>query len=351
MGPPRLLVRNFIMSSNAAAWISAPKAKPFEVKAAPLGVPADGQVLVKNHAVAINPIDWKLQELSLYPLNYPTILGQDVAGEVVAVGPNVTRFKQGDRVIGLAAGYATKQDEAKAFQNYTMLQVNLCCEIPDHLSFESAVVVPYGLATAAAALFQDDFLKLQLPTEPAQKHTGKTLLVWGGASSVGSNAIQLAVAAGYEVITTASLKNFDYVKKLGASQAFDYNSSTVVSDLVAALKGKTIVGAFDAVGGAAWAPTVEVVRQSEGVKFVADTIRGFPEPPEGIVMKQVYAFSVMRNNVGRTIFEDFLPSALKSGAFSPSPAPVVAGKGLESIQAGLDLHRNGVSAQKVVVLL
>jgi NADPH:quinone reductase-like Zn-dependent oxidoreductase len=65
-----------------------------------------------------------------------------------------------------------------------------------------------------------------------------------GSTSVGSNAIQLAVAASYKVITAASPKNFDYVKKLGASQVFDYHSKTVVHDLINAFKGKTIAGAL-----------------------------------------------------------------------------------------------------------
>ena len=73
------------MASNAAAWITAPKATPFEIKPAPLGVPKENQILVKNHAVAINPIDGKVQHLAIYPIEYPSILGQDVAGKVVVV--------------------------------------------------------------------------------------------------------------------------------------------------------------------------------------------------------------------------------------------------------------------------
>jgi NADPH:quinone reductase-like Zn-dependent oxidoreductase len=126
---------------------------------------------------------------------------------------------------------STKRKEEKAFQAYTILQTNMACKIPDTVPFENAVVLGLGLSTAAAALFNPHFLNLQLLTEPAQKPTGKTLLVWGGASSVGSNAVQLAVAASYEVITTASRKNFEYVKKLGASYRFDYNSPTVISEL------------------------------------------------------------------------------------------------------------------------
>ncbi len=104
------------MASNTAAWITVAKVSPFEIKPAPLGIPGENQILVKNYAIAINLVDGKIQYTALFPLNYATILGQDVAGEIVAVDPHVTRFKKGDRVIGTAVGFHTKRDEEKAFQ-------------------------------------------------------------------------------------------------------------------------------------------------------------------------------------------------------------------------------------------
>lgn len=98
----------------------------------------------------------------------------------------------------------------------------MACKIPDAISFASSAVLGLGLSMAADALFNPEVLNLQLPTIPAHDPSNKTLLVWGGASSVGSNAVQLAVVAGYKVVATASSKNFKYVKKLGASHAFDY---------------------------------------------------------------------------------------------------------------------------------
>lgn len=339
------------MPSNTAAYLTAAKARPLEVKPAPLGEPTENQILIKNHAIAINPIDFKLQSKAVYPLSYPAILGEDVAGEVVSVGSNVSRFKPGDRVTGCSAGFGTKKDTDNAFQAYTILESNLTTKLPDNITYEKAVVLPLAITTAAAAMFQKDFLSLQLPTEPAQKPTGQVLLVWGGASSVGSAAIQLAVAAGYEVLTTASSKNFDLVKKLGATQVFDYSNADIVQKLIEALKGKTLAGAFDAVGGPAWAPTVEVVQKSEGKKFVATSVRGFPDPPEGITMKPCFSVSIMHNEIGKAVWEDFMSKALQAGTVVPFPEPVIAGQGLENIQTGIDLLEKGVSAQKVVVTL
>ena len=84
--------------------------------------------------------------------------------------------------------------------------------------------------------------------------------------------IQLAVAAGYEVFTTASPHNFDYVRGLGASRAFDYNSPSVVPDLIAAFEGKTIAGAFS-IGKGSAIPCFDVVHASKGDKAVATASR------------------------------------------------------------------------------
>lgn len=106
--------------------------------------------------------------------------------------------------------------------------------------------MPACFMTAATAFYVDDFLGLELPSlEP--KPNGQTVFIWGGSSAVGSNAIQLAKASGYEVAVTASSKNFDYVKALGAHFVFDYRADNVVDDIVKALKGKTVVGAIDTI--------------------------------------------------------------------------------------------------------
>ena len=86
------------MPSNTAAWLVAEKKHPFEVKDAPYPKPTVDEIVVKSHALAINPVDWKIQRENIFPLTFPTILGCDVAGEVVEVGSNVTNVKKGDRV-------------------------------------------------------------------------------------------------------------------------------------------------------------------------------------------------------------------------------------------------------------
>lgn len=194
------------MPSNSAAWLTSSKTKILEVKSAPYPTPQANTILIKNGAIGINPIDCLVQDNSgmVFPwLKLPFVIGSDVAGEVVEVGPGVTRFKIGDRVVGQARGMLKERNSSSegAFQAYTVLIEDMASHIPDSLSFESAAVLPLGLSTAVSGLFLKDQLALQLPSVLSKASTKKTLLVWGGSTSVGSNAIQLAVAAGYEVIT------------------------------------------------------------------------------------------------------------------------------------------------------
>ncbi|KAE8386066.1 hypothetical protein BDV23DRAFT_163847 [Aspergillus alliaceus] len=210
---------------------------------------------------------------------------------------------------------ATKRNQDNAFQNYTILQVNMASKLPDHISYQNAAVIPLGFSAAASGLFQDTFLKLQLPTKPSNQHTGKTLLVCGGASS---NAIQLDVAARYEVIATASAKNFDYVKKLGSSQVFVYHSPTVGEDLIQVLRGKTLAGAMDCIGFSATPICMDVVHKSEGNKSVITVKGGFPTPPVGVSVKNVFGTTIKDKFVGKAVHVDFLPLTLAVGSFVPS---------------------------------
>ncbi|KAF2164377.1 hypothetical protein M409DRAFT_37069 [Zasmidium cellare ATCC 36951] len=341
------------MSTNTAAWLTSPKVHPFEIKPAPMWEPQGTEILIRNKAIAINLIDASLQKIAMIPMPYPSIVGHDVAGEVVALGPEHKRFKKGDRVLGMAVGIGKeKKNNENAFQQFTVLQSHMATEIPEGMAFEEAAVIPLGLSTAACGLFQEKpCLGLRYPTEPRGKATGQTVLVWGGSSSVGANGIQLAVAAGYEVVATASPKNFEVVKKLGASQVLDYNASTIEDGLVAAFKGKQLAGVLDCIGGQACTTSVNVVKRVAGTGIVTTTKGGAEKGVEGVTVQRLFGVTLKDNGVGKAVFEDYLPKALKAGTFVPAPAPVVVGKGLESVQTAVDRILKGVSAQKLVVSL
>lgn len=369
------------MHHNQAAYLISKSGEPLQVKTSPYTQPAINEIVVKNAAIAINPVDWMKQavgNMMFSWIKYPFIMGSDLAGEVVEVGHGVTRFEVGDRVLGHGVGMDQRSNKSSegAFQQYTVIRADLASQIPQSLTYEEACVLPLGLSTAACGLFMKDYLALPYPTlSPIP--TGKTLLVWGGSTSVGSNAIQLGVAAGYEVITTCSQKNFDYVRKLGVSEVFDYKSPTVVKDITAAFRNRESGGAF-AIGSGSLTACVEILGNCKGSKSVADASADFSgEFPssvlgwifagasmaigklsmvvkstiKGVDTKFIWGSDLMANEVGKVIYKDFLPAALAKGKYIAAPEPLVVGKGLDSVQEAMNLNRRGVSAKKVVVSL
>ncbi len=372
------------MPENKALWLNAKRA-PLTVGPAPYTAPREGEIVVRVRAVAVNPIDRLQQTIGdiITPwTSYPFVLGSDVAGDVVEIGAGVTRFRVGDRVLGYAAASDKLRRRAAegAFQDYTVLLAHMAAPIPNAMGFEDAAVLPLGVSTAACGLFQNDFLAMA-PPSAAPTMAGKTLLVWGGSTSVGSNAIQLAVAAGYDVVTTASPHNFSYVKRLGAREAFDYRSSTVTADIIRALRGEKIAGAL-AIGVGSAASCVDIVGACEGNRFVALATppTSFDNVPagrgrlrllvpaiarmlsgnialtlkarrRGVRTKFIWGSALIHNEVGRMIFEAFLPAALSEHRFVAAPSPTVVGTGLAPIPAALERQRQGVSAAKLVVTL
>jgi NADPH:quinone reductase-like Zn-dependent oxidoreductase len=370
------------MTINFAAWLKAPFA-PLQVATAPFPEAREDEIVVRVRAVAVNPLERLIQKMGgfMYSwLKYPAVIGADLAGEVVSIGNKVTRFKLGDRVLALAVGVEKSRNRPSegAFQTYAVVLEHLTSAIPPDMRFEDAAVLPLGLSTAASGMFQTDLLALDPPHADAVSN-GKKVLIWGGSTSVGSNAIQLAVNAGYTVVATASPRNFDYVKALGASHVYDYTSRTVVRDIKRVLRGTRFAGAV-AVGAGSAKACIDIVATCRGKKFVA--IATFPvdfdKVPErtkpfgvalrvmpqmipamvglnvsaalgGVKTKFIWGSSLMDNEVSKIIFADFLPQALASGAYRPAPPSMVIGEGLDAIQPALDRLRLGVSAQKIVV--
>ncbi|GAA6019036.1 hypothetical protein JCM10207_006295 [Rhodosporidiobolus poonsookiae] len=342
---------------NAAAWIKAPHAQ-LEVDEAPWYEPKEGEVLVKVHAVSIQPVDWKIQAYDFFVKEYPFILGTDSAGTVEAIGAGVTHVKKGDRVLAHHQSLGTGNPRDSSFQHYAIAPGSAVSPIPSSLTFEQATVLPLALSTAADGLYQPDLLALPLPKPdaPNPEGNGKTLLVWGGSSSVGAAAVQLGVASGFRVVATASPANFEFVKSLGASAVFDYRSSTVADDLIAELKkdGEEFAGAYDAISENGSVELVaKVVSLVGGRQFIATTLPPPKDLPEGVKAAGVLAPNVVsRNNaaIAKAIYHDFVPRALETGALQAKPEPLpVEGKGLEAVQSGLDRQKEGVSARKVVV--
>lgn len=369
--------------SNEAVWLSAKKASTLDIKPSPYPTPDDYEVVVQSHAIALNLIDYAMQDggnLIAPWVKYPFIPGSDVAGTVTEVGSKVTQFKPGDRVVGLATSIDKMSTGARegGFQKFCVIQENCCSAIPDSLSYTDASVLPMGISTAASGLFTTEYCGLSFPTTNT-KSTGQTFLVWGASTSVGCNAVQLVKAAGYEVVATASSRNFEYVKQLGASHVFDYKAAKTPQAIIDLLRGTNCAGAL-AVGDGSSEACIGILGAlptSTCKRFVAQcTVPGGPPPKvkyelvgfvakylvssaslalkarmRGVTLKLIWGTDLRNSEVGPAIFRDFLPAALSQGEYVIAPSAEVVGDGLAAIEGGLERLREGVSLKKLVVTI
>jgi len=173
--------------------------------------PKGNQVLVKVHAVSLNPLDWHilrgkpfLVRLMGFGLLKPKhqILGADIAGRVEAVGNDVNQFKTGDKVFGSGMG---------GFAEYASYPQDKLALKPENISFEQAAAVPVAGLTALQALRDHGHLK-----------TGQHVLINGASGGVGTFAVQIAKAMGAEVTGVCSGKNVEMVREIGADHIIDY---------------------------------------------------------------------------------------------------------------------------------
>jgi NADPH:quinone reductase-like Zn-dependent oxidoreductase len=174
------------------------------------------QLLVKVHASSINPIDWKIRQ-GLFSLllgnRLPLILGFDLAGEVVKVGSQVTRFQPGDVIYGCA------DFPGGAYAEYAAVPENFAAPKPTNLSYEEAASLPVAALTALQSL--RDLGNIQ---------AGQKVLVNGAAGGVGIFGVQIAKALGTEVVGVCSTKNLEFVKSLGADRVIDYTQQDFTAE-------------------------------------------------------------------------------------------------------------------------
>jgi len=178
-------------------------------------VPGDDEVLIKVRAASINPLDWKIMKGGPFLVRLVMGLGKakirrpgvDVAGEVEAVGKNVTQFKPGDSVFGTCIGafaeYATSKS-ATGMKSALVIK-------PDHVSFEQAASAPVAALTALQGL-----------RDKGRIQPGQRVLVNGAAGGVGTFAVQIAKSFGATVTGVCSARNVDMVRSIGADQVIDY---------------------------------------------------------------------------------------------------------------------------------
>ncbi|WP_347549976.1 NADP-dependent oxidoreductase [Pseudalkalibacillus hwajinpoensis] len=180
--------------------------------------PGQNQVVLESYATSVNPIDWKLREgylKEMLPFNFPITLGWDIAGVIKEVGEGVENFKPGDRVFARPATTANG-----TYAEEVIVDEHLLAHIPQNIPYEEAASVPLVGLTAWQCLV--DFADIQ---------KDEKVLIHAGAGGVGSFAIQLAKYKGAYVATTASGKNEEYLKSLGADLVINYREKDFEKEL------------------------------------------------------------------------------------------------------------------------
>jgi NADPH:quinone reductase-like Zn-dependent oxidoreductase len=230
---------------------------PEGVRLADVPAPAPGprDILVAVRAAGLNPVDFKFRQGKLRAIlrpKLPFVLGNELAGEVIAVGGDVKRFQLGDRVFARVA-----KDRAGAFAEQACVEEVHAAHMPRNLDFADAAAVPLAGLTALQAL------RDELVVTPGEK-----VFISGGAGGVGSFAIQLAKWLGADVTTTASPRGEALVRALGCDQMIDYTSQDISGTAARFDAG------FDLVGGNTLEQMFGIMKP--GTKVVS--VAALPEP-------------------------------------------------------------------------
>ncbi|KAG5793425.1 hypothetical protein H9Q69_007502 [Fusarium xylarioides] len=264
----------------------------------------------------------------------------------------------GDRVVGHAMAWQKGENKYGAFQEYSIMVEPMVAKIPDRIPYKDAAVLPLGLTTSSAMLFSPTLMSLDLPMAGTEMNSkGKVVVVWGGSSSVGSNAIQTVKAAGYIVAATASEHNHKLLREMNVDYVFDYKKGGITEEIINTLSGiGDLAGVYCAVySDTAITACATIADRLPGKKCVGTILPpGLPVPgkiPGGVQVLINDHVLLGSTETGKRLWVDWLPGALEDGTMKCMPHPEIVGKGLDKIQDAVDAIGKGVSGKKLVVEL
>lgn len=348
------------------------------VNDAPIPPLLPGYVLVKTHAVALNPSDHKITTGFPIPGAYS---GSDFSGTVVQLADDVdpAAWPLGSQVCGAAFGFSPSHRLASgAFAEYVRARGDLLLRIPsttnngglERMDFLHAATLMTALSTCSLAFWSPDGLDLAgSPESPLLSEKPTPVLVYGGSTATGTMAVQLLRLSGYEPIATCSPRNFDLVRDRGASAVFDYSAPDVAADIKAHTSGRlryvldcistpesaaVCYGAIQRPGGRyaslELVPAELLARRRAvraGFVLAAEAFgedielgyEGYDRPASG----EKHGLAVRSLGV--------LQGLLDSGRLRAHPVEVLEG-GLQGVAGGLDLlAAKGVSGKKLVSII
>lgn len=280
-------------------------------------------VLVRVHATGVNPVDLKIREGALagaFPHRFPIVPGWEMAGVVEAAGPAVVDFAPGDEVFGYV-----RRDDVQWGTAADLVPAPQRClaHKPESLSFAEAGALPLAGLTAYQAL-----------AESLDVAEGDRVLVTRGSGGVGTFAVQIAVALGAHVVTTASERNHGYLRGLGAAEVYDHAAGPISEQLA-----EPVDALLDLVGGTTMTDAITTVR---------------PSGPRGVRMASIVD-PAMRDHHGWYVFVH--PDASGLGELARMAdagqlrVPIAKAFALEELAAAHRMVGEGHVRGKVVVTL
>jgi NADPH:quinone reductase-like Zn-dependent oxidoreductase len=203
--------------------------------------PKADEILVHNAATAVNPVDWKIRNGlgEMFGLRLPIVLGCEIAGTIEEVGSDLRDFQAGAAVYG----YVSLQRNG-GYAEYTIARPDEIAPKPERLDFDNTAAVAVGALTSWQAIF-----------DTANLRDGQRILITGASGGVGSMAVQLAKAKGAFVIATASGKNEEFVRSLGADEFVDYTREKLEERV------REVDVVYDTVGGDTLERSFETIRR------------------------------------------------------------------------------------------
>ncbi|KAF7595924.1 hypothetical protein BBP40_004070 [Aspergillus hancockii] len=316
-------------------------------------------VAIKITATAVNPVDWKIRDHNIFLKEYPAVLGSDAAGEVVAVGANVSTHAIGDRVFfqGILGRY-----DSSTFQQFCKMPAELVSKTPANISDDQAAGISLATMAVVTGLYDQTGHGITPPweTNGAKAGEGKAIAIIGGASSVGQYAIQFARLSGFDrIIVNASLSHHEFLKELGAHVVLDRKSSTA-EDFLAASGGHPVRYVYDAISSMETQTlAVQIAHATKGAANRVVTVQGADSDAVQLgesMEPQVEVKQIIGLGSSPTLRHLSEPMArhlggedgyIAKGRFVPNRVRLIDG-GIGAVEDALRTNKEGVSGEKVV---
>ena len=302
----------------------------------PVPAPGPGEVVVENHAIALNPVDWKLIAAGHRDWQPGHVPGVDGAGRIIAVGEGVPLE------IGTRVAYHQFIGKSGSFATHTRLSAEAVLRIPDGLTEIVAAALPCPGITAWQAL------------NKVPEKAGRDVLVIGAGGAVAQYLVQLALVCQYRVWATAAPRHHAHLLDLGVAGVFDYRDESWRAALQAAIGMRKLYAAFDTVSGAHAASLAPMLGYGGHLVCIQDRVEHHPLPPfsSAVSLHELALGSIHEYGV-RADWVEFRTAGermLQQLAMRTLSAPAIVTQPFEALPESLTALKAGQPGKRIILL-